>query len=375
MPRIDTKSSRQGLQARREPHWMCLGRGFYLGFRRTQTGSETWVARCWFAGKYQYQSLGSSQDFDAAKQCAESWREAVCKGVTGRCPTVAEACCDYVSSLSRSRPRTASDAEGRFRRLIYGTSLGATRLDQLQPNHVRHWLEEQISRDDINESHRRARASANRNLGSLKAALNLAYSDQRVGSNHAWSIVKPFSGCNVGRGNEAYVDKDLRRKYVSLAPPDLASLILACLHTGARPGELAALEARDYNRILKTLTFRESKQMRQREVPLSDSASKFFDDVAREVIGTAKLIRCADGSPWTKDKWKVSLRRTVKEHGLKPIKLYDLRHTAISDMLMVGIDSFAVAQYTGTSVRMIEKTYGHLKQESLRQSLLRVAVV
>jgi integrase len=41
-------------------------------------------------------------------------------------------------------------------------------------------------------------------------------------------------------------------------------------------------------------------------------------------------------------------------------RIYDLRHTAISHWLAAGLGSFEVARFMGTSVRMVDLTYGHL---------------
>lgn len=39
---------------------------------------------------------------------------------------------------------------------------------------------------------------------------------------------------------------------------------------------------------------------------------------------------------------------------------YVLRHTFASNALAAGVGTFELARYMGTSVEMIERTYGHL---------------
>lgn len=51
---------------------------------------------------------------------------------------------------------------------------------------------------------------------------------------------------------------------------------------------------------------------------------------------------------------------TLEAAGLPRRPIYDLRHTAISHWLTAGLGSFEVARVTGTSVRMVDLTYGHL---------------
>jgi hypothetical protein len=49
--------------------------------------------------------------------------------------------------------------------------------------------------------------------------------------------------------------------------------------------------------------------------------------------------------------------------------MYTLRHVAISELIMGGMDSFIVARLAGTSVAMIEKHYGHLRHKDTRLKL------
>ena len=41
-------------------------------------------------------------------------------------------------------------------------------------------------------------------------------------------------------------------------------------------------------------------------------------------------------------------------------RIYDLRHTYATSSLAAGIDIFTLARRMGTSVAMIDRTYGHL---------------
>ena len=46
--------------------------------------------------------------------------------------------------------------------------------------------------------------------------------------------------------------------------------------------------------------------------------------------------------------------------GLPRRRIYDLRHTYASWSLAAGVDIFTLARRMGTSVKMIDRTYGHL---------------
>jgi integrase len=58
--------------------------------------------------------------------------------------------------------------------------------------------------------------------------------------------------------------------------------------------------------------------------------------------------------------WKPALRAA----GLEYRRPYDLRHTNATFSIAAGISLFALARRMGTSLEMIDKTYGHLAPDA-----------
>jgi site-specific recombinase XerD len=54
--------------------------------------------------------------------------------------------------------------------------------------------------------------------------------------------------------------------------------------------------------------------------------------------------------------------------------MYTLRHSTITDLVHGGLDLLTVAQISGTSVRMVEAHYGHLRSEVAATALERLAL-
>jgi integrase len=46
--------------------------------------------------------------------------------------------------------------------------------------------------------------------------------------------------------------------------------------------------------------------------------------------------------------------------GIKHRRIYDLRHTYATWSLAAGVDIYTLARWMGTSLQMIDRTYGHL---------------
>ena len=63
-----------------------------------------------------------------------------------------------------------------------------------------------------------------------------------------------------------------------------------------------------------------------------------------------------DINNWRNRSWTPS----VEAAGVRHRRIYDLRHTYATWSLAAGIDIFTLARRMGTSVKMIDRTYGHL---------------
>lgn len=374
---INSPTKRNQLTARREPYWSVLQKGAAIGYRKLENGNGTWIAR-WRdeEGKQKYRALGEFDDFDAAAKLARDWVASCEGGVTHKATTVKEACESYVDALkAEGRKDTAKDAEGRFNRLIYSANIGKLTLDKLKASTVQKWRDDQIEDDDEadDEDVRRSKDSANRNLDTFKAALNMALNNRLIATDAGWKTVKRFPKVKVQR-KSAFLSKEQRKALLEACPDDLKMLVKAMLLTGARPGELATLNACDYDKTLGCLTL--TGKTGPRTVAISTAAATFFNEVAKDKIGAAPMLATSYGQRWNKDAWKKVFKDAVSDAKLpESVVMYSLRHTAISEMILAGMDSFIVAKLTGTSVAMIEKTYGHLKHSVVTAKLDAVAML
>lgn len=368
---IDSKTKRANLAPRREPYWATLQKGAAVGYRKPETGDGTWIAR-WRDedGKQRYRALGNIKEFDDAAKAARAWVLSCEQGATPQVTTVKEVCEAYVSALkAEGRASAANDAEGRFTRLIYSENIGRLPIDKLRTTVVSKWLTDQIDRDDDadEEDIRKSKDTANRNLASFKAALNLALRNRVVATDAGWKTVQAFGKVGARR-KDSFLSMDQRTALLNACPDDLAQLAKAMLLTGARPGELAALNACDFNKQLGSLTLR--GKTGERTVAISTAAATFFANIAKDKIGKAPMLATAFGQRWNKDSWKKIFKDAVEAAELSDaVVMYSLRHTAISEMILAGMDSFIVAKLAGTSVQMIESNYGHLKHSIVTAKL------
>lgn len=368
---IHKERVRKSLKPRREPYWGAqIARGRYLGFRKIEEQRGSWIARLRDdAGVQHYRALGSHAStfgHEQAHAAAVAWFAAHDAGVKANSrATVEDACKAYVEDRRREKGETtARDAEARFDRTIEGTEFGRTRLDKLTTPVVRKW------RDGLKLS----KASANRTLTAVKAALNLAVRNRLVPAAKAveWGDVKPFP--NATNRRTLFLDLAQRRALIAECEGSLRDLVEAAALTGARAGELVKATRSQFDARTKSMTF--VGKTGTRTVPLSDAAVVLFERLAKGKGARVRLLTRDDGKPWAHSDWDEIMRAAAEKAALPSgTVLYTLRHSFITQALTDGMTTLDVARLVGTSVMMIEKHYGHLVASSAKERLDKVAML
>ncbi|HOB65815.1 tyrosine-type recombinase/integrase [Ottowia sp.] len=397
MPIINTVAGRDKLKPRREPYWHKVSTGCFLGFRKqSQSTAGTWVAR-WRddTGKQQYRALGAFDDlppnarFDAAMRSANQWLTHVAGGGRAKEVTVRSACERYVAHLRAEKTADAADdADKRFQRHVYTQPIAAIAMDKLRPIHVDTWRKRLqdgpklvAGRKPANQSAspkdpnaKRSAATLNRDMTCLRAALNLAYRDQIVLSDAAWSV-KLLPIKKVGGRRTLYLDRDQRQSLIDHMDADLAQFARAMSNVPLRPGALAALTVGRYDKRLRALHVGSDKAGADRSIVLPATTAAQFEQAAASKLPGALLFTRGDGAGWDKDKWKWPVKAAAAAAELPAeTTLYTLRHSVITDLVVAGVDLFTVAKLAGTSVRMIEEHYGHLRSDVTAFALEKVAL-
>jgi integrase len=104
------------------------------------------------------------------------------------------------------------------------------------------------ARSDDPEAARKRRATANRTLTILKAALNRAWREGTIASDSAWRRVEPFEGADAARVRYLTIAEAERLINAADKESGFRVLVRGALATGARYGELAALRVEDFTR-------------------------------------------------------------------------------------------------------------------------------
>jgi len=380
------------LPIRGEPYWRGLERGFALGYRRRASGG-TWLARRRQGdGGYAEHRIGTTDDFQdadgvavldyrhAQKAAREWWRVERRREEGHDTPdgpvTVALVIADYLKAYERRGGKAVYTT-----RLAADThilpALGETPVSKLTARKIEDWhhrLAEQPARlrtkpgqkqrhrehDGGSETIRRRRATANRILTILKAALNHAWKAGHIASDDAWRRVKPFKAVDTARIR--YLTEAECVRLVNACEAAFRNLVRGALLTGCRYSELARMHVSDFNPDAGVVTVRTSKAGKPRHVVLTDEGRDHFVRMSAGKLAGEPIFARADGGRWGASHQLRPMQEACDRAKIKPaVSFHVLRHTHGSTLAMRGVPMGVIAEQLGhADTRMTEKHYAHL---------------
>lgn len=384
--KLDTVTARNALPARNPTYWQKLDRGNFIGFRKlTPQSTGTWYARYRDGGPGRKRSLGKfielspNDRFSAAKKAAEAFFLHLSGGGSNEPMTVKDACAAYAKHVRDEKgDGPADDLVGRYRRQIDSAPIGEIELSKLTAKDVEKWRKSiaakpaLVSRRKTDEpaTRPRGKGTLNRDMTPLRAALNYAKKKKHVISDTAWSEeLKPAKNADGSRS--LYLDRTERKVLLEAAAPDIRKFLHGMALLPLRPGALANLKVGFLDPRTSTLFVEKDKKGADRKIALPPHTVNFLADLAKGRQATEPLFTRADGAQWNKDNWYDPVKDAVKAAGLpRGASAYTLRHSVITDLVSESlVDLLTIAKLSGTSVIMIEKHYGHVRNKMATAAL------
>jgi integrase len=363
---LEDRTPRLTLAVRKKPHYVSIGRGLSVGYRRNKTAG-TWVFRkADGKGGMKTQVIGVADDFEDAngEDILDYWQafDKVRKlAATDAGPakgeiTVREAFDNYLPKLEGKNARSARHTKGRVEKHILPT-LGDNKVSELSKTQIENWQSSLVRKSDDKELVRKSQDTANRVLSILKAFLNHAAQDEKNGisSDDAWRKVKPYH--DVGRPRDVRFSPDETRKLIrNIEDPKFTELVEGGYGTGARYEELTGAKIRDFDFAGKTLKV--SGKTGSRDIILQRSVVNLLKRIAAGRSRDDYIFLRSDGSNWKASDQVRPMKVAVLKTGLDPDGcFYSLRHSYISESIEKNVPLTVIAKNCGTSVRMIETTY------------------
>jgi integrase len=390
--KLETRTARARLPIGPKPYFRRLEIGFHLGYRRL-SNAGTWIARRFAQdGRYREKRLGladdtqeadgvSVLDYAQAQRAAREWWRSELRREEGHDArsgpyTVTDAVEDYVKAFERRGGKSVYDARRAAETHILPV-LGSLQVTRLTTKRIEDWHHELAERpprvrskagekpkhreaDKTADGVRRRRATANRILTVLKAALNHAWKAGHVANDDSWRRVRPFKSVETARVR--YLSQAECTRLVNASKPDFGNLVRGALLTGCRYSELAALRVGDFDGDVGVVTIRESKAGKPRHVVLTDEGQRFFSQRTGGKFADDLIFTRADGGAWRKSHQKRPMLEACRRAKIKPaISFHGLRHTHGSMLAMRAVPMAVIAEQLGhADTRMTEKHYAHL---------------
>lgn len=399
--KLDTRTARLRLAARPEPYFESITPGCALGYR---AGAGAWIARYYDpeTQKKHYHAIGAADDimdadgkvalsFAQAQEIAREWFKQIARHLNGEVIadrgryTVAAALEDYFIASERRGVKGVMKARSAAR-LHITPALGASRIENLTSNRLREWfsklssepkglryrqglVKQKKGKTDSPDHLRARKASANRVLTILKAALNHAYHEGAVSSDQAWRRVKPNREVDVAVIH--YLEMGQVLRLVNACEESFRDIVRGALVTGARYGELTRMQVRDFNRDALSITVRESKAAKPRHIALNNEGLKLFIELTAKKSASDLIFVRQDGEAWGPSHQQRPLAQACERARIEPPATFHiLRHTYASTLAMKGVPMGVIAAQLGHSdTRMTEKHYAHLAPNYVAETI------
>jgi integrase len=189
-------------------------------------------------------------------------------------------------------------------------------------------------------------------LVELARAYQIAMTELRiVDSNPVALVAKP----PASRWRVRFLSDDERIALLAACKasdsPDLYPFVLVALTTGARKGEIAALEWRYVDLKRRWAVFPITKNGTSRGVPLTQAVVSLLEQRPRtnERVFPSDITKA----------WNTAVARA----GITDFRFHDLRHCAGSALTMNGANAVEVATLLGHKTLEMVKRYAHLSNE------------
>lgn len=196
-----------------------------------------------------------------------------------------------------------------------------------------------------------------------------------------WRYITRNPAVDFGRNPQPRADElhPFTREQIDALAVELGKaygpLVVFAAETGLRTNEWVALERRDLDRAGRAVAvqrrfadgvltpFPKTERSRRR-VPLTARALAAVEELPPR-LETPLLFPAPKGGHIGLDTWRTrEWYPALEAAGIAKRGPYALRHTFATEALAAGVSTFELARMMGTSVAMIDRTYGHLARDS-----------
>jgi integrase len=161
--------------------------------------------------------------------------------------------------------------------------------------------------------------------------------------------------------------------------PGFVDLLRCYYAIGPRTGELARIRVCDVEFDKQQVTLIKHKRSttmttpKARTLTLNEETMEILKGLCEGKGQQDAVFTQANGKPWTTDRLDKAFKKVRDAAGVRDsLTLYSFRHLWVSDQLQADTETVLIADMAGTSIRQIERTYGHIRTEHKREAQQRM---
>jgi integrase len=209
----------------------------------------------------------------------------------------------------------------------------------------------------------RSPSTVNRYLVALGHALTIAANEWE------WIHENPMrkiSKLSEPRGRVRFLDDAERERLLEACKvstnPQLHTLAVLALSTGARHGELINLRWSNVDLQRRVITLHDTKNKERRLLPLAHYALQLMEEHNKVRNIASDLVFPSPSNPqkpWnSRSAWEAALKRA----NIDNFRFHDLRHSCASYLAMNGASLAEIAEVLGHKTLQMVKRYAHLSE-------------
>jgi integrase/recombinase XerD len=276
---------------------------------------------------------------------------------------------------------------------------GKVRVCDLKKHHVSQWLEEKSKpwKDERRKVWCRWGPSSRRiAITALISALNWAVEEGYISKNPVAGMKRP---AQVSRSAMSVISDAQHALFLERAAKrkkkGFHDLLVAMYESGARPGEVAGIEAKDYNpqlgawvieatgdRVIgrNKMAYRGKRRVIFLRPKLKEMVERLNQEHPTGPIFPAQNGRAYGGQAIVKRlaEYRDIINEAHKKAGnpepfTPEITAYSYRHRFVQDWLLAGKSAAMLADLLGTSLSMLTRHYSHLgdRADAMRAELMK----
>jgi len=405
--RLESRSSRLSSKCpiQKEPHWVKVIPGTFLGYARGSTGSS-WIARQRKGAGYVSQRIGTPDDFaeadnDVVLDYWQAFEKAKRVQVEARVPqprhygdglTINRIVDEYITERTTTpggrNNDVMSESSAKNTRQLWtrhAGRLGDSLATAVTAEQIKAWHAgiaksaptkrgKALSFDPQDPAQVSARRqSANRILTILKAALQNARDANKLPADlpDYWRRVKPFKT----KDDELprMLEKAEITRLLNAAASDLRDLLTAALMTGARYGEVTGLRVGDYVSETGVVRLKQTKTGKVLWQPLTPEGVRFFERVCAGRGEAETMFLQFDGRPWAKSAAARPMKAAAEAAKVADVSFKATRATYGKLLLLATKDLELVAKALGHSdSRITRRHYAALLPSEVQKGVAKL---